>query len=314
VLALGLLGRMGEAEPAADEAEQAARVSGNRQLLQWSLWMRGWVLMARGRLDAALAAAGESVELAAELDDSASRVVARAVLGAVLGARGEHAQARELLAAYDIDHGWICRWAPFLVESDLALEDLPAAHEHAERAAALAPGTGMRGARAAAGRAQALVALAADDGSRAAALALAAAEEATAAGAMLEAARNRLVAGRALLPAERDAAIAHLARAGDEAAACGAPRVQDEARRALRRAGVRVGRGGARAPATDGLAGLSAREQEIAALVADGLTNREIGARLFLSEKTIETHLTRVFQKLGLRSRAQVAAAVARPD
>jgi DNA-binding NarL/FixJ family response regulator len=43
------------------------------------------------------------------------------------------------------------------------------------------------------------------------------------------------------------------------------------------------------------------------------LTNREIGARLFLSEKTIESHLTRVFQKLGLRSRAQVAAEVVRP-
>lgn len=36
--------------------------------------------------------------------------------------------------------------------------------------------------------------------------------------------------------------------------------------------------------------------------------NRQIGARLFLSEKTIETHLTRVVQQLGLRSRAQVAA------
>ena len=118
---------MAEAEPAADEAEQAARVSGNPQLLQWALWLRAWVLMERGQLDAALAAADESVDLAAELDDSASAIVARAVLGAVLGARGEHARGRELLAAYDIDHGWICRWAPFLVESDLALGDVAAA-------------------------------------------------------------------------------------------------------------------------------------------------------------------------------------------
>jgi DNA-binding CsgD family transcriptional regulator len=72
------------------------------------------------------------------------------------------------------------------------------------------------------------------------------------------------------------------------------------------------GRGGPRAREAHGLASLSEREREIAALVGDGLTNREIGARLFLSEKTIETHLTRVFQKLGVRSRAQVAAEVAR--
>jgi DNA-binding NarL/FixJ family response regulator len=313
VLAFGLLGRMTEAEPVADETEQAARVSGNPQLVQWALWMRAWVLMERGQVDAALAAAGESVERAAELDDSASAVVARAVLGAVLGARGEHARGRELLQAYDIDHGWVCRWAPSLVESDLALNDLRAAREHAERAAALAPGTGMAGARAAAGRAQALVALADRDAPRAAALALAAAEEAEAAGAMLEAARDRLVAGRALLAGDRDAGIAQLLAAGEQAIRCGAPRVDDEARRALRRAGVRVGRGGRRASGTEGLAALSTREREIAELVAHGLTNREIGARLFLSEKTIETHLTRVFQKLGLRSRTQVAAEVARP-
>ena len=92
---------------------------------------------------------------------------------------------------------------------------------------------------------------------------------------------------------------------------CGAPRVADEARQELRRAGVRVGRGGPHAGAGAGIASLSRREQEIANLVADGLTNREIGSRLYLSEKTIETHLTRVFQKLGLRSRTQVAAALA---
>ena len=312
VLALGLLGRLTEAEPAADEAEQAARVSGNPQLLQWALWMQAWVLMERGRLDAALAAAQESVALAAELEDSASPIVARAVLGAVLGARGEHARARELLAAYDMDHGWICRWAPYLVESDLAMGDLASAGDHAERAAAVAPGTGMASARAAAGRAQALVALADDDAPRAAALALAATNDAATAGAMLEAARDRLVAGRALVSTDPDAGIAQLVAACEQAAQCGAPRVEDEARLELRRAGVRVGRGGARATGTEGLARLSPREREIAGLVADGLTNREIAARLFLSEKTIETHLTRVFQKLGLRSRAQVAAQVAR--
>ena len=62
---------------------------------------------------------------------------------------------------------------------------------------------------------------------------------------------------------------------------------------------MRLGRGGARAPGTEGIDSLSTRELEIAALVADGLTNREIAERLFLSEKTVESHMTRVFQKLG---------------
>jgi len=120
------------------------------------------------------------------------------------------------------------------------------------------------------------------------------------------------VAGRALLATDRDAGVAQLIAAREHAARCGAPRVEDEALLVLRRAGVRVGRGGPRASGTHGLAALSPREREVTELVADGLTNRQIGARLFLSEKTIETHLTRVFQKLGLRSRAQVAAQVAR--
>ena len=61
-----------------------------------------------------------------------------------------------------------------------------------------------------------------------------------------------------------------------------------------------------------GLASLSGREREIAELVSRGRTNREIAAELFLSEKTIESHLTKVFAKLGVSGRVAVAEAVGR--
>ncbi|HEX6513648.1 MAG TPA: LuxR C-terminal-related transcriptional regulator, partial [Chloroflexota bacterium] len=53
--------------------------------------------------------------------------------------------------------------------------------------------------------------------------------------------------------------------------------------------------------------GLTRRELEIARLVADDLTNKEIAARLFLSERTVETHITNIFNKLGLSSRTQLS-------
>ena len=52
---------------------------------------------------------------------------------------------------------------------------------------------------------------------------------------------------------------------------------------------------------------LTAREMQVAALVADGLTNQEIAQRLFIAPRTSETHLENIRQKLGFRSRAQIA-------
>jgi DNA-binding NarL/FixJ family response regulator len=59
----------------------------------------------------------------------------------------------------------------------------------------------------------------------------------------------------------------------------------------------------AEAPAPD----LTAAEQRIVALVTEGLPNREIAANLFLSVKTVESVLTGVYRKLGVRSRTQLA-------
>ena len=52
---------------------------------------------------------------------------------------------------------------------------------------------------------------------------------------------------------------------------------------------------------------LSSREREVATLVANGLTNRQIAARLFIAERSAEGHVERIRNKLGVRSRTEVA-------
>ena len=56
---------------------------------------------------------------------------------------------------------------------------------------------------------------------------------------------------------------------------------------------------------------LTPQELQVALIVAQGATNREAGAALFLSPKTIETHLGRVYRKLGVRSRTELARKLA---
>jgi DNA-binding NarL/FixJ family response regulator len=57
---------------------------------------------------------------------------------------------------------------------------------------------------------------------------------------------------------------------------------------------------------------LTEREQEVLHLLALGLTNREIGTRLFLSAKTVEHHVGAVLRKLGVRTRTEAAAVLSR--
>ncbi|WP_032916570.1 response regulator transcription factor [Streptomyces rimosus] len=64
-------------------------------------------------------------------------------------------------------------------------------------------------------------------------------------------------------------------------------------------------------PRADGLSGLSEREREILALVGEGLTNREIGKRLYLAEKTVKNNISRLLAKLGVERRVQAAVIAA---
>ena len=64
--------------------------------------------------------------------------------------------------------------------------------------------------------------------------------------------------------------------------------------------------------APDELAGLTEQQLKILALLAEGLTNREIGTRLYLAEKTVKNHVTRILAKLGVQRRTQAALLASR--
>ncbi len=80
----------------------------------------------------------------------------------------------------------------------------------------------------------------------------------------------------------------------------------------LRALGVQRGRRGSRRRPATGWDSLTPTELEVVRLAAEGLTNSEIGERLFISRRTVETHLSHVFTKLAVKSRVQLAAEAAR--
>ncbi|MFH9707039.1 response regulator [Streptomyces luteogriseus] len=70
---------------------------------------------------------------------------------------------------------------------------------------------------------------------------------------------------------------------------------------------LRQGQGQEPEPEPDALPGLTEREREILALIGEGLTNRQIGQRLYLAEKTVKNHISRLLAKLGVERRVQAA-------
>jgi DNA-binding NarL/FixJ family response regulator len=159
--------------------------------------------------------------------------------------------------------------------------------------------------------ARAEVALAGGEAELAAALALEAAEEQERLGCLVDALPSRLCAGRALAAAGRaEEAEAELRAVASEAERRTAWRFRDAAVSELRRLGVRLR--GSEARRAGDPEELTDREREIAELVAEGRSNKQVAAALFLSEKTIEHHLSKAYGKLGVRSRTELAAAFAR--
>jgi len=163
-------------------------------------------------------------------------------------------------------------------------------------------------------RAAAAVALDQGDPARASSRAFAAAAAADEVGARVEAARARILAGCALAQlGDHERATAELERAVQQLDLCGAMRYRQQAERELRKLGKPVHRR-TRPGKLDGsgVETLTQREAQVARLVVDRRTNPEIAEELFLSIKTIESHLRSIFRKLDVSSRYDVARAMER--
>jgi DNA-binding CsgD family transcriptional regulator len=157
------------------------------------------------------------------------------------------------------------------------------------------------GARAAAHRCTAILAAAAGDLETAATALDSALSDDEHAAKPLEHARTLIVLGQVERRRKRKASARRaLARAATICDAAGAPLWAQRARDELARVGSR--------PVADELTPTEAR---VAELVASGLTNREVAAAAFMSLKTVEANLTRIYRKLGIRSRAQLGTTLA---
>ncbi len=136
----------------------------------------------------------------------------------------------------------------------------------------------------------------------AASVAQEAADALAASGLVVHAARALAIAGSALAGLGKvDRALEMLTRAEDCLGAYGARRGEREVAQVRRRLSGRASQTGRPVAGVDAL---TSREQQVAALVTHGLTNRQIAAQLFVTVKTVEMHLSRVFTKLGVLNRA----------
>lgn len=295
-----------------EEAIRAARLVGSREMAAMAdagrirplLWARG---------PAAATAVGDRLTAAGQPRSHLWALAGRLDHALALAVAGDAGRCGELLgdapsSAAEPVAGWphdpyteVTRYAVWAVAE--ARAGAPErARAHADRGMAIAEAAGLDYERGVAGYAAAVVAGRAGEAGRSAELAAAAIDRFTAAGAPLEQALARQVAGRAQLRAGRtEPGRAELARARAGYQACGAHWL--------------LGANPAEAPAGPAPSGqdpLTARERQVADLVAQGLTNQEIATRLFLSRRTVESHVAHIFTKLEVRSRVSLSNLVKR--
>jgi DNA-binding NarL/FixJ family response regulator len=315
-------GRLADAVELCEAAVDATRLSASAHDLAWALNELAYARYHTGELDAAIAAAEESARVGGKL--------AGATIPAGGGGPG-WALGMSYFEAGEVERAWTimrelgdddlehkipverCFDWEVLALVQLARGNPEAADEYARRTEEHAALLGLQLPAAIALRTRAAVEFAAGAHEDAARHFQEAAEVARSIGARLPAAFAAGSAGQALAAAgDRAAAVALLREAERVLDESGSLRVRDELRRELRRLGARAEPRGPAAGEDSGVGSLTRREREIADLVTDRRTNREIAASLFLSEKTIESHLRNIFIKLGASSRVEVARAVER--
>lgn len=311
------MGRVTELAAVAETATEEALLSTSNVFLSMATSTRAMAGILTGDLHGALRFA----ERSASLLESTSPIAGagQLALAWVLLEIGEPAGCRQQLT----DHDGEPTLPPIpllegqayelLIAAELELGNLARAEELARRSAdnARLLGTGLPVALAQ--RAVARVSLHRGDAEAALAAALMSCDAAERVGAQLELGRSQILAGRALAASgDRDAAIRMHRTAHERLHSCGAFHYRDEAAKELRQLGRFVPRRNGSPSSGRSTLGLTGREREVMEHVAAGKTNREIAESLFLSPRTIDRHLARIFEKLGVHSRAAATSAFER--
>lgn len=313
---LVMLGQLSDAVTAAEEAAEVARVLGTGQELVIALTQQCLVASWMGDDEEALRLGNAAVERSKDTVEwwGAMAQYARAL--ALINAGRTDEGAGQMMAACDdfrapkLDPATLMSCCELMarIEADRGASDR-AAH-WARRAAKMS----HPGVEASIGLAQLTQAHADRQGDpgKSGDLAREAAERLRDAELRIECGRAKLAAALAYIEGrERGAALDELRAAAEIFAACGARSLHAQTVREQRRLGVRVHTTTSR---STGPHGLSGREFEVAELVAEGCTNHQIAERLFISDRTVETHLSRIFAKLGVSSRVGVVSALSQRD
>lgn len=303
------LGRLGDAADAAAEHLDHAERTGQESQRMQALYNVAFVASHLGRLDLAADTAGEILNWAVEQGDPWLEMSATTVLGFVAFSRGDNAGACTWFERWStrcdelgiVDPG-VSRYHGDRIEALIAVGATEEATRCTAQLAERAERSGRISASSIAARCQALLAAAAGDLEAALALVDVALELDAACPVPFERHRTMLLKGLIHRRAkEKAAARRALVAAADGFAAMGAEGWRARCDEELQRIGTRV------ASATE----LTATERKIAQLAAAGLTNRQVAEQSFLSPKTVEANLARVYRKLGITSRAELGAHMA---